>query len=250
MLCFCLNIACIVFGVKRKFYLKRNELKQKYKYITKNSSKKYTISNLFKRSSHNVIWQVLNFIAKWTDSFNNCWRFCRSNTDGSYRSLISQHNGVVSCSILYGGGCHWRCSRHISRTIILSWIEVFQINKWPRGASIDTQFALFTAASIAHYLEKAVLRFWTGYLTCLLCIKPVVGNLSFLPWKRLLNAFSNVVVGKICSVNVRVVMPTDHSNFVTHCVSSKLILRDCNLPLMICVKLLSLVLNNVPHCDR
>ena len=149
--------------------------------------------------------------------------FCRSNSDGSYRSLISQHNGVVSCSILYEGGCHWRCSRHISRTIILSWIEVFQIIKWPRGASIDTQFALFTAASIAHYLEKAVLRFWTGYLTCLWCIKPVVGNLSFLPWKCLLNAFSNVVVGKICSINVRVVMPTDHSNFVTHCVSSKLI---------------------------
>ena len=91
---------------------------------------------------------------------------------------------------------------------------------------------------------------WTGYLTCLGCIEPVVGNLSFLPRKRVLNASSNVVVGKICSVNVRVVMPTDHSNFVAHCVSSKLILRDWSLPLMICVKLLSLVFNNVPHCDR
>ena len=239
-----------MFVVKKKFNLKRNEFKQKYKYTTSNSSIKFTISGSFKKSSHNVVWQVLNLIAKWTDSFNDCWRLCRSNTDGGYRNLISQHNGVVSCSLLYGGGFHWRCSWHISRTIILSWIEVFQIFKWPRGASIDTQFALWTAASIAHYLEKAALLLWTGYLTYLGCIEPVVGNLSFLPRKCVLNASSNLVVGKICSVNVRVVMPTDRSNFVAHCVSSKLILRDWNLSLMICVKLLSLVLNNVPHCDR
>ena len=218
------------------------------KSINTSQSIKFTLSNLFKKSFHNVIWQVLNFIAKWTDSFNDCWRLCRSITDGSW--IISQHNGVVSCSVLYGGGCHWRCSRHISRTIILSWIEVFQIVKWPRGASIHTQFALLTAASIAHYLDKVVLLRWTGYLTCLRCIEPVVGNLSFLPRKCVLNASSDVVVWKICSINVRIVMPTDHSNFVTHCVSSKLILRDWNLSLMIYVKLLSLVLNNVPHCNR
>ena len=44
---------------KKNFNLKRNELKQKYKYITKylkkNSSIKIKTLNLFKKSSHNVI---------------------------------------------------------------------------------------------------------------------------------------------------------------------------------------------------
>ena len=34
MLCFCLKIACIAFGEEKKFNQK-NEIKEKYKYITK-----------------------------------------------------------------------------------------------------------------------------------------------------------------------------------------------------------------------
>ena len=145
--------------------------------------------------------------------------------------------------------CHRGCSWHVSWSIGLRRIKVFQMVKWRGSTSIDTQLAMFSTMSSWKYLEKIVFDLGVWYETYFWCSEPAVWNLPILPQKCKLNASSYVFGGRIGSFNARTVLFSNNSNLVFHRVSSKLVLCDWKLTLLICIKLLSLVLKYVSHIN-